>query len=1617
MSEGPGGPQGATAGGTLAMRMLSQQAMVASQMKRAANDKAIAQMLASKKSGPPAARLGDEIQHKSFLGALAGAVLGAIVTIAEGCLIMAACATGPYALVLVPALMYASYKASDYVEEKQNQLESWINSFCDTDGAINTGSKNVNINGKPAARAAVTLPPPPLTEAIPSPPQGEPSWGDIATDLLESAAEKAVPLAKAWGNAVITLTDSNAGIMDRVSAGASLLFPAGPVLMEFATMVGGRGEIKKDVDFPEAGEDTALCDKENKPPRIAQGSSNVFINNQPAARKGDKLECSAAIVEGSPDVFIGGEQVTYLDIQPEFPPWQRMILGGITIASYLLPPAGLLGKLGNLAKLGKLGNLLGKSGKLLGAKLGALLGKTGKSLKSIANKVIRWVTDPVDPVTGAYCDERTDFTLGQTLPLSFTRFHSSVLPLHGLTGVGWSDSWSEYAWVREQGNRVDIISQGTTLRFAFDGDSDTAVNPYHAQYILRRRDDYLELFDRDALSSRFFYDAFPGMRLRHPVTDDTCDDRLAHSPADRMYMLGGMSDTASNRITFERDSQYRIMGVSHTDGIRLKLTYHASGYLKAIHRTDNGIQMLATYEQDARGRLTEADARLDYHLFYEYDAADRIIRWSDNDQTWSRFTYDAQGRCVTVTGAEGYYNATLDYGDGCTTVTDGKGIHRYYYDPDGNILREAAPDGSTTMYEWDEFHHLLARHSPAGRVEKFEYNAAHGQLSRYTAADGAEWQYCYDERGLLSNITDPAGQMWTQQCDERGLPVSLVSPQGEETRLAYTPQGLLSGIFRQDERRLGIEYDHHNRPETLTDVMGREHHTEYSGHDLPVKMRGPGGQSVRLRWQQHHKLSGLERTGTGAEGFRYDRHGNLLVWTDGNGVVWTMEYGPFDLPVARTDGEGHRWQYRYDKDTLQLTEVINPQGESYRYILDNCGRVTEERDWGGVVWRYRYDADGLCTARVNGLEETILYSRDAAGRLAEVISPEGKTQYAYDKSGRLTGIFSPDGTSQRTGYDERGRVNVTTQGRRAIEYHHPDEHTVIRCILPPEDERDRHPGESLLKTTYRYNAAGELTEVILPGDETLTFSRDEAGREVLRHSNRGFACEQGWNAAGQLTSQRAGLFPAEATWGGLLPSLVREYRYDSAGNMSAVTSREDYGRETRREYRLDRNGQVTAVTASGTGLGYGEGDESYGYDSCGYLKAQSAGRHRISVDTDMYQRGHRLKQTGNTDYSYDAAGRMVSRTRHRDGYRPETERFRWDSRDQLTGYCSAQGEQWEYRHDASGRRTEKRCDRKKIRFTYLWDGDSIAEMREYRDDKLYSVRHLVFNGFELLSQQFSRVRQPHPSVAPQWVTRTNHAVSDLTGRPLVLFNSEGKTVWRPGQTSLWGLALSLPADTGYPDPRGELDPEADPGLLYAGQWQDAESGLCYNRFRYYEPETGMYLVSDPLGLLGGEQTYRYVPNPLGYVDPLGLAICPVMYDWYKYNRSQGMTAAQAHQAIKNTSPQDVLNYALHRQGLSGHNYPIKFKEKFTVGNYKYEVRAHDVNPTAPAGSNSANGPIYRIGRSQSGTNPATNQGYGWEYGSPDGSWHHTSDLKTKSPNYNPGAANDTHIPLPTGTIP
>ncbi|WP_275355242.1 RHS repeat domain-containing protein [Xenorhabdus bovienii] len=184
------------------------------------------------------------------------------------------------------------------------------------------------------------------------------------------------------------------------------------------------------------------------------------------------------------------------------------------------------------------------------------------------------------------------------------------------------------------------------------------------------------------------------------------------------------------------------------------------------------------------------------------------------------------------------------------------------------------------------------------------------------------------------------------------------------------------------------------------------------------------------------------------------------------------------------------------------------------------------------------------------------------------------------------------------------------------------------------------------------------------------------------------------------------------------------------------------------------------------------------------------------------------------------------------------------------------------RYDAFGRRTEKVCEQAGMRTTYLWDGDVPAEIREYRHNRLYSIRHLVFDGWQLLAQQvwFFTLNPENRHELLAGSVQTQYVVCAPTGEPLALFDAAGHRVWRQPPQSLYGLRLGVPGENA----------ELNPGLQFAGQWLDEESGLVYNRFRYYSPVAGQYLTPDPLGLAGGLNHYSYVENPTGWIDPLGL---------------------------------------------------------------------------------------------------------------------------------------------------
>ena len=118
--------------------------------------------------------------------------------------------------------------------------------------------------------------------------------------------------------------------------------------------------------------------------------------------------------------------------------------------------------------------------------------------------------------------------------------------------------------------------------------------------------------------------------------------------------------------------------------------------------------------------------------------------------------------------------------------------------------------------------------------------------------------------------------------------------------------------------------------------------------------------------------------------------------------------------------------------------------------------------------------------------------------------------------------------------------------------------------------------------------------------------------------------------------------------------------------------------------------------------------------------------------------------------------------------------------------------------------------------------------------------------------------------------------NDVSGLPRELTGADGSVVWRADYRA-WGNTLRTEQAAVE-----NTEPVYQP-LRYQGQYFDAETGLHYNRFRYYDPDAGRFVSQDPIGLAGGVNLYQYAPNPLSWIDPLGLTKCSAGKDNSAHN--------------------------------------------------------------------------------------------------------------------------------------
>ncbi|WP_175016773.1 RHS repeat domain-containing protein [Massilia sp. YMA4] len=244
--------------------------------------------------------------------------------------------------------------------------------------------------------------------------------------------------------------------------------------------------------------------------------------------------------------------------------------------------------------------------------------------------------------------------------------------------------------------------------------------------------------------------------------------------------------------------------------------------------------------------------------------------------------------------------------------------------------------------------------------------------------------------------------------------------------------------------------------------------------------------------------------------------------------------------------------------------------------------------------------------------------------------------------------------------------------------------------------------------------------------------------------------------------------------------------------------------------------------------------------------------------------GNRIRVYEDKRYDYDEHGNVVEKLigKH------TRMRFEWNAAHQMVKSVVARNssdtaQTVRYAYDPFGRRIAKKDAFGVTRF--VWDGNRL--LCEQRGSH---ARTYVYGEHEFVPLARIDSLLTEHIVIPAEV---RHLHLDHHGTPRELTNSAGSIIWAASYRT-WGNVVAVSDEvSSLAAAEQPYDHELAQPVRSQGQYCDAETGLHYNRFRYYDPDTGRFVSIDPIGLRGGANTYRFAQNPIGWVDPLGLAPC------------------------------------------------------------------------------------------------------------------------------------------------
>lgn len=939
---------------------------------------------------------------------------------------------------------------------------------------------------------------------------------------------------------------------------------------------------------------------------------------------------------------------------------------------------------------------------------------------------------------------------------------------------------------------------------------------------------------------------------------DLTQRRYQYSDPYGRYLTGVIDEMSQPFATYGYDSLWRASSSQHAGGVdAVNVVYTKSGdnwnittatmtdargaVSKYFYVQNNGVNRISQHQKPGPSGTGTTNA------YWSYDSFGNIVTYTDFNGWRTSFVYDTK-RNLETSRTEGLT------GNGATTprtrtittqwhatyrlptlITEAGRTSSFGYDSSGNLLSRTITDtvtGASRTWAWtyDSLGRVLTADGPRTDVNDIT------TYTYYTCTTGGA---C----GQLETVTDPLGHVTTYQAyDAHGQPLEIIDPNGvwttltydarqrltsrtvggETTAYSYWPTGLLKRVSRPDGSYLEYTYDAAHRLTGIADGEGNRivYTLDSMSNRTKEERLDPSNALSYAQSRAYNALNQLKQvigaanTTAVTTTLGYDNNGNPTTTSAPLGRNITNAYDELNRLKQTTDAANGVTRYGYNA-LDQLISVTDPRNLVTSYQMNAFGDVTQLTSPDTGVTRYEYDSAGNRMHQTDARNKATNSSYDAGNRITSIVYDDQILGFGYDVGangkGRLTSLT--DGSGSTTwAYTPQGRVSTRSQ------------------VM----------GVMTRSVGYGYDAGGRLQSLTLPSGAIVSYGYTE-GRITSVAVNGSpvvtgvlyepFGPTRGWTWGNGMYAVRG--YTTDGNIAQIDSNGLKTYSYDDAFRIIGITDTVTPGQSWTYGYDLlDR-----LASAARTGQTQG-----WTYDANGNRLTETGNSPSTFTVSTTSNRLSTVSGTLSRSYGYDAAGNTTS-----DGGRT----FTYNDAGRMTTYVK-DGVTTTLTYNGLGQRVTKSNVSGTHYFVYDESGHLLGE---------YDASGALFQETVWMGDIPIAALWPDGSGG---VTVTYIHTDHLNTPREITRTTDHVVLWR-WRSDPFGTDMS------------EEDVDGDSVdlryyLRFPGQFFDFSSGLHYNYFRDYDPMTGRYVESDPIGLDGGTNTYAYsLSSPIRFQDPQGLA--------------------------------------------------------------------------------------------------------------------------------------------------